>query len=347
MDPSNVTLFNTKIKDLKSVKKEWSARLFKVPRARGFRALAAAPSTVPDQNVVGVGIGEQIVDGKPTGAMALKFLVRTKYPVHELSRRVMLPKSVSGLLVDVDEVGLFRRFAVAPAKKIVKAATTMPNPKAKFRPAQPGCSVGFRDPSNEFTMAGTFGALVKDNDGVYILSNNHVLADESRLAIGAPIFQPGLLDGGSPDTDQIASLTRFVAFQAAGNQVDCAVAKVTNNNLVSADVLLIGKPAGTAQAEIDMSVHKFGRTTAYTVGRVTSTDTDVTVSYDTGNFTFQEQIIIVGQNGIPFSAAGDSGSLILQRGTNNAIALLFAGSSTHTIANHIGDVLQALKMTLA
>jgi hypothetical protein len=112
-------------------------------------------------------------------------------------------------------------------------------------------------------------------------------------------------------------------------------------------VLRIGKSAGKAKAAIDMSVHKFGRTTAYTVGRVSSVDTDVTVGYETGSFTFQEQIIIVGQNGTPFSAAGDSGSLILERSTNNAVALLFAGSSTHTIANHIEDVLQALNVTLA
>jgi hypothetical protein len=133
------------------------------------------------------------------------------------------------------------------------------------------------------------------------------LADASRF-----IFQPRLLDGGDPDTDQIASLTRFIALQPTGNYVDCAIAKVAESNLVSADVLRIGKPAGAAQAAMDMSVHKFGRTTAYTVGSVTSVDTDVIIGYETGNFTFKEQIIIVGQNGIPFSAAGDSGSLILR-----------------------------------
>jgi hypothetical protein len=96
-----------------------------------------------------------------------------------------------------------------------------------------------------------------------------------------------------------------------------------------------------------MIVHKFGRTTSYTVGRVSSIDTDVTVGYETGNFTFQEQIIVVGTQGTSFSAAGDSGSLIMERSTNKAIGLLFAGSSSHTIANHVEDVLQALSVTLA
>jgi hypothetical protein len=344
--PAAFSLFSTQIKDLKSAKREWSARLFKTPRTTGFRALAVAASLEPNQNVVGVGIGEQIVGDKPTGIIALKFFVRAKYPKHELSRKLLLPSSVAGYAVDVEEVGIFRRFADVRTARASRAQAATPNPKAKFRPAQPGCSIGFHAPNDQFTMAGTFGALVKDNQGTYVLSNNHVLADEGQLRPGAQIFQAGLLDGGNPSTDQIASLTKFIALQSDGNQVDCAIAKVTSTSLVSPNVLQIGKVAGTAKAAIDMSVHKFGRTTAYTVGRVSSIDTDVTITYETGAFAFHEQIIIVGQGGAPFSAAGDSGSLILERGTNNAIGLLFAGSNTHTIANHIDDVLTALKVTL-
>jgi hypothetical protein len=334
---TNVTLFAAKYNDLRSAKAEWSQRLLRakpVEEAQSVRLFTAASGVAPDQNVVGVGVGEQVVDGKPTGVMAVKFFVRVKYPESELSRTTLLPKDIDGLPVDVEETGLFRRFA------------PMPNPKTKIRPAQPGCSVGYRDPANQYIMAGTFGALVQDNAGKYILSNNHVLADENRLPAGARIFQPGLLDNGNPNTDQVAELTRFVPLSAAGNKVDCAIAKVTSAGIVSPAVLHIGPPAGTAVAAIDMAVHKFGRTTSYTVGQIKSIDTDVTVNYETGNYTFHEQIIIVGSASHPFSDAGDSGSLILQRGTNHAVGLLFAGSKSHTIANHIADVLQALKVTL-
>src|SRR4029077_11457536 len=147
-----------------------------------------------------------------------------------------LPESVAGYPVDVEEVGVFRAF-----RKRLRAATVMPNPRLKIRPAQPGCSVGFRDPADQFVMAGTFGALVKDSGGVYILSNNHVLANEGQLAAGAPIFQPGLLDGGNADTDQIAKLTRFEKLQTdAPNKVDCAIAEALKTSLVSRDVLHIG-----------------------------------------------------------------------------------------------------------
>jgi hypothetical protein len=48
-----------------------------------------------------------------------------------------------------------------------------------------------------------------------------------------------------------------------------------------------------------------------------------------------------------FSDAGDSGSLILERATKQAVGLLFAGSGSHTVANHIGDVLAAFDVALA
>lgn len=344
----------TELGDLLAAKKTWSARCLQAPRITGFRTFATAASSEPEQNVVGVGIGEKREDNKPTGVLALKFFVRRKFAETELSKSDLLPKSIDGLPVDVEESGLFRAFA-APAKKTTKkksqkpqAVRPMPNPKARFRPAQPGCSVGFQfPPPNTSVMAGTFGALVKDTAGTYILSNNHVLADEGRLAPGVPIFQAGLLDGGNAKTDRVGALTRFVPLQpGVMNKVDGAIAKSDSVGILSRDILHIGPPAGSAPAAIDMRVHKFGRTTSYTVGHITSIATDVTVAYDTGNFMFEDQIIIFGDDG-PFSAAGDSGSLILERQTNNAVGLLFAGSASHTIANHIGDALQALGVTLA
>jgi hypothetical protein len=60
---------------------------------------------------------------------------------------------------------------------------------------------------------------------------------------------------------------------------------------------------------------------------------------------FVDQMIIVGEAG-SFSESGDSGSLIVRRPGNRATGLLFAGSGSHTIANHIGDVLAALGVRL-
>ena len=62
-------------------------------------------------------------------------------------------------------------------------------------------------------MAGTLGALVTGDGVLYILSNNHVLANENSLPIGTNIFQPGLLDSGNPANDAIATLAKFVPLE--------------------------------------------------------------------------------------------------------------------------------------
>jgi hypothetical protein len=330
------------VEAVRKAKREWSPRLLKRGTITASRALTTAVTPDPEWNVVGVGVGEKITDGRHTGVLAVKMLVRSKFAPNQIQKPHMLPREVDGIPTDVEEVGLLRRFAAAAVLSPIDI-----NPRTKMRPAQPGCSVGFADPKGQFRMAGTFGALVQDNSGVYILSNNHVLADESQLPPGAPIFQPGLLDGGNVSTDQIAQLTRFIPLQpGAANDVDCAIAGVLKRADVSNAILQVGPPSGTADAQIDMAVQKFGRTTGYTAGRVSSIDTDVKVQYETGTFAFESQIIVVGMNGAQFSDAGDSGSLIVERGTNAAVGLLFAGSPSHTIANHISAVLAALNVGL-
>jgi hypothetical protein len=347
-------------RDFREAKRSWSERLLLSPesapsvpggvRRTGANATAASARGRParrNPNVVGVGIAEKTVEGKPTGVLAVKFFVKTKYPAGGVGRGAALPKKIDGLPVDVEETGTFRAFA----KHAGRAAATdaaLPNPRVRMRPAHAGSSVGFRIAGDQFVMCGTFGALVRTTRTVYLLSNNHVFADENRLPIGSPIFQPGLLDDGDIDTDQIAELSRFIRLRANRyNRVDAALAEPLNRNLVSRDVLHIGAPSGTAQAEIDMMVHKFGRTTSYTSGRIVSIETDVVVEYETAEFTFENQIIIHGSNNQMFSDSGDSGSIILQRGTNAAVGLLFGGSPNHTIANHIGSVLQSLGVRMA
>jgi hypothetical protein len=335
-------------KDLTAVKKEYSKRYLSSKAALGRKAtalFAGAPVPDPLSNLVGIGVGEKNALEAPTGVMAIKFFVRHKIPDQYLDHATRLPKTLDGLPTDVEEIGIVR--ALAKRKpRAVALAVGLPNPRTKMRPAHPGCSVGFQLPTA--LMAGTFGALVKDATAkFYILSNNHVLANENRLPLGAPIFQPGLLDHGNPATDQIAALSHFVPLDPTGvNEVDAALAGVLKKSDVARDVLFIGPPTGVTPARIDMIVHKFGRTTDYTVGIITSINTDVTVAYDIGSLFFSDQIIIRSLNPQPFSMPGDSGSMILERQTSRATGLLFAGSASHTIANHFQKVLDAQKVKL-
>jgi hypothetical protein len=327
--------------DIRQVKRQFSSRYLMRREIAASRALLSAITADPSLNVMGVGIGEKISGQRHTGLPAVKIYVRSKLPAGQINQAHMLPKEADGIPTDVEETGILHRFAAAAAPP------TSINPRTKMRPAQPGCSVGFNYPHGDIVMAGTFGAVVRDAAGVYILSNNHVLADEGQLAAGAPIYQPGLMDDGHTHTDRIASLTRFVPLQTSTpNAVDAAIAELKKPAEVSNSILFIGPPSAPADAQIDMPVHKFGRTTGYTVGQVSSVDTDVTVQYETGNYTFHSQIIVLGLNGTAFSGSGDSGSLVVSRANNAAVGLLFAGGPQHTVVNHIAPVLSALNVTL-
>jgi hypothetical protein len=57
--------------------------------------------------------------------------------------------------------------------------------------------------------------------------------------------------------------------------------------------------------------------------------------------------MISGLDGSQFSDVGDSGSLILERSSNKATGLMFAGSTSFSVANHINEVLTAFGVALA
>jgi hypothetical protein len=309
------------------------------PELRVTPPLAA--STRPEHNVVGVGIGPKVKGGRATTRRSIRFYVVRKVPSGSVPTEFALPREIRGVPTDVIETGRFVALGVPIAQR-------------RLRPAKGGCSVGFQFSGSMagYVMAGTFGALVEDPGGArFILSNNHVLANENALPIGSPIFQPGLLDHGNPASDEIARLTRFVRIQPlpATNSVDAAIARLDAPDLAVPTILpqvgRLASPAPVPAAE-GMKVHKHGRTTGYRRGHIVDVSADVTVGYDFGNARFIDQMLIVGDAGKAFSGAGDSGSLIVDRGTRRATGLLFAGSSSHTIANHIEPVLGALGVSL-
>jgi hypothetical protein len=230
--------------------------------------------------------------------------------------------------------------------------------RSKQRPVLIGSSIGFV--ANGFIMAGTLGCFVRSGSSraLYILSNNHVLADENRYPKGGHIVQAGPLDGGSPTTDRVAKLTRFVRLELRQtNFADCAIAKL--NATIQGDVHKlkgIGSMDGQHSSNLDVGdvVHKVGRTTGVRRGRVTAFELDgLAVEYDIGVISFDNQIEIEGAGNKSFSDGGDSGSLIVDD-QMQAAALLFAGGDHGgsngkglTFANPIDVVLKALKVKLA
>lgn len=202
-------------------------------------------------------------------------------------------------------------------------------------------------PGHPDITAGTIGCRVTDGTNVYALSNNHVYANENSASPGDWVLQPGPYDGGT-DGDEIGALFAFIPIRfgsSTNNVVDAAIA-LSNTDLLGTATPAdgYGRPSiAIAAPMINMKVKKYGRTTGLTKGKVSAVNAIVNVGYDTGTARFVNQIIVTPGT---FSAGGDSGSLIVTERGNNPVGLLFAGSSTATIANPIGEVLTAFGVSI-
>jgi hypothetical protein len=265
-------------------------------------------------------------------------------------------RSLDGVAVETQVTGELR--AILPTAKPGGGGGDTDPTKRFARPVPIGVSSGNLNDLvylRNFCTTGTLGARLKGaNNQYYALSNNHVYAVENRAQPGDPIIQPGMADNGCRSTaaDQIGTLADYVPLnfsRTATNVVDAAAAAVTTQTVGNATpVNGYGSPSSsTVAAALNMAVEKYGRTTVLTHGTVTGLDATVKIRYDKGNTaTFVHQIIITGTNGA-FSDSGDSGSLIVtDNSTHNPVGLLFAGSTSTTIANPIGDVLTQLGQRL-
>ena len=234
------------------------------------------------------------------------------------------------------------------------------DPTDRFdRPVPIGVSMGSTGPN--ICFAGTLGCRLIAADGgnisYFILTNNHVGADENRGTVGSDMMlQPGTLDNGCvlDFGDTIGTLDDFIPLQfgSGTNFVDAAIASTTTAETGFASPTdAYGAPLSTTvTATVGMTVQKFGRTTGYTQGIVDAVNVSVNVSYEQGNAYFENQIIIKGRKkkgkryvNATFSDSGDSGSLIVTDPGKNPTGLLFAGNSTVTIANPIDVVLDAFE----
>ena len=232
------------------------------------------------------------------------------------------------------------------------------------RPVPIGVSTGHPD-----ITAGTLGARVIDSYGnVYALSNNHVYANSNNAAIGDSALQPGTYDGGIDPGDKIGELYDYepIDFRLRGrNTIDAAIVITTTDEVGNETPPgSYGTPNSVIWGDSDsngefdnvnnllgLSVKKFGRTTGLTQGQVSEINVTVNVCYDNCDNIFYAYLArFVNQLSITpgnFSAGGDSGSLIVtDDANNNPVGLLFAGSSTNTLANRIDLVLNRFNVSV-
>lgn len=323
---------------------------------------AYAGALLEKRNVVGVGLGFKQKDGKITNELSIVVSVTRKQPAAALPRRDLVPKEIGTIQTDVVETGVLRAL---PSKEPAVM------PRDRWRPCPPGVSIG-----HYLVTAGTFGCLVHRGEELFMLSNNHVLANTNNGQLWDSILQPGPADGGAM-ADRVARLAEFVtlAFESepsdckvadltAGalssvaralgsqvilepmrrsnetNQVDAALARPQSPDQVTYEILGIGAPTGIATAELGARVQKAGRTSGITEGMILQVDATVRIDYAGPKALFTDQLMATGM-----SQGGDSGSAVLDM-DKRVVGLLFAGSPAATVFNPIDAVLSSLNVTL-
>ena len=146
-------------------------------------------------NVVGVGIGEKIRGGFSQNRLCLKIYVEKKLIAKKLTKVDLIPQEIARIETDVEEVGkivaqVVRHFDSAQCGELVEPPRGSPQGNAgRYRPAPGGVSLGHYQ-----ITAGTLGCLVKDKKSgkVFILSNNHVLANSNQAKKAIPSSSPAL-----------------------------------------------------------------------------------------------------------------------------------------------------------
>lgn len=306
------------------------------------------------KNLIGVGYGPKECQDDVTLDLSIRLYVPEKIRDEKKLPSPRFTEKLGEFPTDVIEVGSLN---ANPQDNKSSVANHL-------RPALGGTSVGLYIEGNE--TSGTLGMVVPGTGAYrgryFILSNNHVLANLNKAKTGAPIVQPGSLDGGTEKRDQIGEFFKCVQLELGRaklqlndqpkNIVDAALAKVEFGN-VSREIYWIGYPKGWRKKETvqkafttakgRLKVQKVGRTTNYTVGEVRDLGFDGRVDYANGKFAyFEDQLLITSATKWHrFAEEGDSGAIVLDM-ENRIIGLLFGAGKTYSVANHIEDVWKEL-----
>ncbi|NLW07248.1 MAG: hypothetical protein GX039_04615 [Clostridia bacterium] len=313
-------------------------------------------------NVVGVGRGYKCVRGETTRTPAVVVLVKEKVPQAKLQRGAKVPQVLDYVNTDVLEVGELRLLSRTGYQ----------------RPAQPGMSIGhYKVTAGTFGAVvkdrRSGEPLILSNNHVLANISN---GRDGRASIGDPIYQPGVYDGGSSE-QVIAYLERFVPIypavnrelscpraariqelltnfvrlfrsdyqvrlekiNAAGNLVDCAVARPVKKEYIQPEILELGMVKGVREPRVGMEIVKSGRSSGITRSVIKVMQATVKVGLEEGMSGVFTNQFVTGQIAQP----GDSGSLVLDT-ENYAVGLLFAGSDLTSISNPIQTVLDQLEV---
>jgi hypothetical protein len=212
-------------------------------------------------------------------------------------------------------------------------------------------------PSNVL-FAGTIGALIKREDDLFLLSNNHVIGGCNHAPVNTIIMTPAPRDSiGGIAPLEIGRLSALCPLRSGDISfvepctTDAAIAKITNPALVTSwqgdDINGYDTPTLYALPKAGMKVKKIGRTTGLTHGTIESlTVGTVKLPYKVEGFNatvyFKDFWFIKGDDNTAFAMPGDSGSLVVSEDGNIALGLIFAANGQYACITPLKSIFDAL-----
>ncbi|MDS0926428.1 Nal1-like putative serine protease [Rhodobacter capsulatus] len=217
--------------------------------------------------------------------------------------------------------------------------------------------------------AGTLGLIVRDAAGrLFGMTNNHVAGACNHAMPGLPILAPGPVDATHDACDPftIGRHSRLLPINDGipeniniDDNCDVSLFELSDPARVSSfQGNAYDTPAISGMPVPGTRVRKYGRTTGLTSGMIVAQAASaIPVSYNVNeygvrkNVWFNNIFVVAGDNGLPFSRPGDSGSLVVSDdGAGNlvAVGLVFAGNEqrNQSFILPLPDVLQKLAVDI-
>lgn len=277
------------------------------------------------ENVTGIYIGQKRTGrgkGKPTPHLCVVVEVATKADKARLNKNFRIPETI--------QVGdTYVLTDVQVAKKIKPQGAV-----------GGGDSCGLERPTPKGYERGTLGCFctILDDDGERwgcLLTNSHVIGDFLGAGVQAndEIHHPSgpngrrigyYLKSGPADVDAALAFTSKSAVDLTKHHLE--IAPGLGDPTSGDTVLTYGAMTGEVRE-----------------GVVVQTGMEKMVQYTVGNRVIRDAFTIKPRfGGSPFSQAGDSGSLITDAGTDQAVGLLIGGEGALTVAQRLHYVCDRL-----
>ena len=280
--------------------------LLKAKQLASARFLRHVPS------VVGVGIGPKIVDNVESDITCIRVYVTKRFEFDDLSIRSMIPKEIMGQPTDVVEL---EKHGFSPVSNIV---------------------VDAHGPNLNPKLAGSAGAVLVAGEERYLLGANHVLSLNGRVPkadINGPKGRIGETIPGA-----------FVPLEyGQKNHVDAAIARLDEGVTLDGTVNLTSTD-GVAAPALGVTVKKVG-TDDKTTGTVVDISADFVIDYSFGTFQMEDQIFVkVNGSDAKFAKGGDSGSVIVDVGSNKVVGMVIASAGKFAAICPILAILEGLNV---